>query len=114
MSTEASPVSMSPADELQHQLEKYAQEFHELYWEERREREALAEEKLVLEYRLRELSALNKLFRQHMERRQHLEEVLEDVVTRLRTVLTDHPRAVNASMLRTLLDEVDAVLADPD
>ncbi len=114
MSTDTGPTPPLRADELQRQLEMYAQELHELYWEERHEREALAEEKLVLEYRLKELSALNKLFQRHLNRRIHLEEVLEDAVTRLRDLVTEHPRTAGAASLRGLLDEVDTVLTDPD
>jgi hypothetical protein len=51
------------------QAKLYARDLSELYRAERKRREELAEEKLVLEFKLRELEALNKLFQSYMERR---------------------------------------------
>lgn len=67
---------MTESDEvLQHttsdkgfqQLELYARDLKECYWSERQKRTELAEERLVLQFKLRELEALNKLFQAHLQ-----------------------------------------------
>lgn len=86
----ADPQSNAPAGaaQIEEQLNLYAAELHALYQEEREERERLAEEKLVLEYRLKELSALNTLFQQSLQHQQRLEDVAREVAARLRKVLS--------------------------
>ncbi len=74
---------------MEQQLYIYAQEVRQLYENERKEREALAEEKRVLESRLRELSALNNLFQQHLEHRMILDDALEHVLETLRLVVQE-------------------------
>lgn len=46
---------------------------------EQKERQALAEEKLVLEYRLRDLSSLNQLFQKQLGRMDEMTGGLRDV-----------------------------------
>jgi len=95
---------------LQEQLEVYARELQSLYREEKRQREALAEEKLVLEYRVRELTALNILFQRHLERRQQLEDILTELAAGLRRLL--HQPAENLRQeLEGLVSKVEAALA---
>ena len=66
------------------QMKLYAEDLRELYRLERRRREELAEEKLILEYRLKELKALNELFQSHLKERFELEEVLKELLEELR------------------------------
>ena len=56
------------------QAQLYARDLHELYLAERQKRRELAEQKLVLEYKLRELAALNTQFQSHLKRRYAAEE----------------------------------------
>ncbi len=98
--------------ELEEQLILYATELHTLYQEEKKEREALAEEKLVLEYKLKELSALNNLFRKHLERREQLEDALEDLDKGLREALARAPAKLRPQ-LQSLLAAAEAALNAP-
>ncbi|MBI2856896.1 MAG: hypothetical protein HYX95_01130 [Chloroflexi bacterium] len=59
----------------QRQLQLYARDLAQLYWSERRARSSLAEEKLVLEYKVRELGALNTMIRSSLKEKQ---DALED------------------------------------
>ncbi|MBI4312398.1 MAG: hypothetical protein HY681_11545 [Chloroflexi bacterium] len=68
---------------LEDQFQIYAKELGELYIAEQRRRAELAEEKLVLEHRVKELEALNHMFQTHLARRIALEEALQDVVEKL-------------------------------
>ena len=109
------PKSIPPPDkaQMEEQLYLYAKDLHALYEAEKKEREALAEEKLVLEMRLKELSALNHLFQQHLERRQRLEETLQEVASRLKRLLAQSPQAKLRQQLEQLLTVAEKVLAEP-
>jgi hypothetical protein len=65
------------------QAKLYARDLSELYRAERKRREELAEEKLVLEFKVRELEALNKLFQSYLEQRfaalRAYAELIEDI-----------------------------------
>ncbi|MBI2854895.1 MAG: hypothetical protein HYX87_08265 [Chloroflexi bacterium] len=52
------------------QLRLYARDLEQLYWSERQARSSLAEEKLVREYKVCELKALNELFLKNLEEKQ--------------------------------------------
>lgn len=107
---EAGP-SGDPA-QLEEQLILYAKELHTLYREEKKEREALAEEKLVVEYKLRELTALNILFQKHLVRREALEDALERVVQGLRQLLAQ-PTSDLRPQLEALLAAAEGALTAP-
>jgi len=66
------------------QVKLYARDLKELYRLERQRREELAEEKLVLEYRIKELKALNELFQSHLEQRFEVEEAYQELLEELR------------------------------
>ncbi len=66
------------------QVKLYARDLKELYRLERQRREELAEEKLILEYRIKELKALNELFQSHLEQRFEVEEAYKELLGELR------------------------------
>lgn len=109
------PQSVPPPDraQVEEQLYLYARDLHALYEAEKKEREALAEEKLVLEMRLKELSALNHLFQQHLERRQRLEETLQEVVSTLKQLMAKSSSAKLRQQLEQMLAVAERVLAEP-
>ena len=88
---------------LEEQLYRYATEVHDLYREVREEKAALAEEKLVLEYRVKELTSLNRLFQQHMESKQQMEEALDEIAAQLQTLLKEKlPPQIKRQLTRLL------------
>ena len=97
---------------LEDQLVVYAKELHALYQEEKRERETLAEEKLVLEYKLRELTALNSLFQRHLARSEQLEDALNSMVAALRQMLA-RPQGGLRHQIEAALAAAEAALASP-
>lgn len=99
---------------VEQQLYIYAQELSELYEREREERQALAEEKLVLEYRLKELSALNNLFQRHLEARLQLEELLQRVARALQEQVAQASRGPRRDRLQRLLSDVEQALAQAE
>lgn len=98
--------------QLEEQLILYARELHTLYRQEKKEREALAEEKLVLEYKLRELTALNTLFQKHLARQEDLEDALERVIQGLRQLLAQ-PGGELRPRIEALLAAAEAALSAP-
>lgn len=87
MSPKPRPQPTADQAQLEEQLKLYAADLHALFQQERKEREALAEEKLVLEYRLKELSALNKMFQGNLERQRGLEEAFQNIAAALKQLL---------------------------
>ena len=78
---------MQPTEEnspsLEDQFQIYAKELGELYRVEQARRTELAEEKLVLEQRVKALEALNNMFQSHLARRIELEDALRSLLDRL-------------------------------
>lgn len=111
MSEPADFSSATDPDAVEQQLYIYAQELSDLYQREREKRQALAEEKLVLEYRLKELSALNNLFQQHLEVRVQLEELLQRVAQALRELVAESSSSSRHERLKQLLSDVEGGLA---
>lgn len=66
------------------QVKLYARDLKELYRLERQRREELAEERLVLEYRIKELKALNELFQSHLKQRFEVEEAYKELLEELK------------------------------
>lgn len=107
MDNTAQPQQPQPNDYtlMEQQLYIYAQEVRHLYENERKEREALAEEKLMLENRLRELSALNNLFQQHLEHRMVLDDALEQTMDTLRQIVQEElPEPMRHKLMDLLRD----------
>lgn len=104
-----------PADPAlwEKQLQIYAQDLHELYQEEKKHRQELAEEKLVLEYKLRELEALNKLFQQHLEHRQRVESAHQDLMAGLRSLLSRVRETALRQELQRLIAQAEAAVGQP-
>ena len=92
------------------QIYKYAEELQELYIVEQKERQALAEEKLVLEYRLRELSSLNQLFQKQLERMEEMTSGLRDVRDGLRNALKGTPEGEAQRGLLALVAIVEGLI----
>lgn len=90
------------------QAEIYARELSELYRAERKRREELAEEKLVLEYKLRELSALNSLFQAHLEQRMGVEQAYRELVEEMKKLLEEGTAETWAESLRELVERAEA------
>ncbi len=90
------------------QAKLYARDFGELYRAEKKRREELAEEKIVLEQKLRELEALNKLFQSHLSQRFEVQETYDDLVEKLKTLLQGGMNAETWSKLKELLKEAEA------
>lgn len=111
MAAEPQPAVPAEQAELEAQMTLYAKELHDLYQQEKKEREALAEEKLVLEYRLKELSALNALFQRYLERQQRLEEAMQETAASLRQVIKQSVEAGPRGKLERLLGAIEAILA---
>ncbi|MBI2859102.1 MAG: hypothetical protein HYX90_08495 [Chloroflexi bacterium] len=100
-----------PATPLQEmdfrQLQLYARDLERLFWSEKQTRASLAEEKLVLEYKVRELSALNTLFQDHLREKQALLEAYESLLSRLKELAGKTPGDA-APLLRRLVGEAEA------
>ena len=58
-----------PDNLVRQQLERYAGELRDLFHKERRSRQDLADKNQQLEQRVRELTALNRLFQEHLVER---------------------------------------------
>jgi len=92
------------------QLQIYAKELHDLYQAEKKQREKLAEEKLVLDYRIRELSAINALFQKNRERYLELERQYIELIEQLKKILAEAPLEEYPKLLQKLLSEAEAKL----
>ncbi len=68
------------------QLKLYASELSSLYKQERELRQQLETKNKNLELRVRELSALNTMFRQHLDHRMRMEDALQRLVSAISTV----------------------------
>ncbi|GEM_PF-6108031 len=66
-----------PGPSLEDQFQIYAKELGEMYLAEQKRRAELAEEKLVLEQRVKELEALNRMFQGHVARTVDLQDALQ-------------------------------------
>lgn len=84
------------------QLKIYAKELGELYEEERKKREELAQEKIILELRVRELKALNDMFQSHISRGIEAEEKLKNLLSSLREILKRDERSIKAEIEKLL------------
>lgn len=110
----SAPLPIPPPDPAQteEQLYLYAQELHDLYRTAKEEREALAEERLVLQYRLKELSSLNRLFQGHLERLRQVEEALREVVAGMRQALAGPLSKKTRGQLEELLSRAEGALSE--
>lgn len=90
------------------QAKLYARDFGELYRAEKKRREELAEEKIVLENKVRELEALNRLFQSHLEQRFELQEAYNELVEKLKTLLQGNMDEKTRSKLKELVDEAES------
>ncbi len=95
------------------QLYQYAAELQELYKLEQQERQALAEEKLVLQYRVRELNSLNQLFQVQLERVAEMTELLRDLDSRLNAALGSATWDEAQARLKPLREHVRELLNKP-
>ena len=84
---------------LEDQFQIYAKELGELYRVEQQRRADLAEEKLVLEHRVKELEALNRMFQVNLARRLEVVDALRGMVEKLRL-------ASQETSLKRMRDEV--------
>lgn len=84
------------------QVKLYARDLNELYRLERQRREELAEEKLVLEYRVRELRALNELFQSHLQQRLEVEEAYWGLLEELRELAEKLEGSAKAELKRII------------
>ncbi len=94
------------------QAQLFARDLNELYRAERQKREELAEEKLVLEYKLRELSALNALFQSHLERRFEVEKAYNELVDGIKKLLKEKTSKKMVDSLKGLLAQVEARISE--
>jgi hypothetical protein len=97
---------------LEKQLRAFAKEPHDLHLK-KKQRQELTEDKIVLDYKLKELSAINAMFQQHLERRRSVEEALPGMVLSLRTLLPLTSVPDLRHELQRLLDEANAALGLP-
>ncbi len=84
------------------QLKIYAKELGELYEEEKKKREELAQEKIVLEMKLKELKALNEMFQSHIEKGIEAEEKLKSLLSSLKELLKLDERRLKEEILKLL------------
>lgn len=87
------------------QLELYARDLHDLYQSEKQKRSELAEERLVLQFRIKELESLNRLFQQHLAASARREESYQRILEQLKKLLELKDEADWRQQLRKLLDE---------
>lgn len=117
MSKKAKVVNASGSSFLEEkdfqQAEVYAKELSELYRAERKRREELAEERLVLQHKLRELTALNNLFHAHLEERMRIEQEYREFLEKLKKMLAEASSRNLAKKLTELLADVEARLSRP-
>lgn len=95
------------------QAQIYAQELHELYQVEHKRREELAEEKLVLEHKLRELAALNTLFQSHLQERKRIEEAYWELLEGLKKLLSDKAPQNWEEKVKRLVANAETRLSQP-
>ncbi|GEM_PF-6901684 len=107
MEDEKAAPEQTIEDAGQRQLELYARDLEKLYWSEKLLRSALAEEKLVLEYKINELNALNRLFQANLEEERLLRETHVLLVQKLKQVLKEESGEAAARCIRNLLDETE-------
>jgi len=100
---EAEKTNQLPPDYWLEQLAIYARDVGELYRAEQEARQKLAEEKIVLEYKIRELEALNQLFTQHLERKRRVEETLSRLLSGLRSLVQETRPEVIIPEIRKLI-----------
>jgi hypothetical protein len=81
---------------------------------EQQERQALAEEKLVLQFRLRELSSLNELFKKQLDENEGMAEFLRDVEKGLAYTLESTTIEEARQRTKALLDRLRTFLAGRD
>lgn len=94
------------------QAEIYAKDLHELYRAERQKRKELAEERLVLTYKLNELEALNKLFQSHLEQRIEIERLYKGLIEEIKKLLASPTPEELADGLKKLLIYIEAGIAE--
>lgn len=99
-------------DNESRQLELYARDLQALYWRERKKRAELAEERLVLEYKLHELEALNRLFQANLEEMTQAREAYNDLRAKLARLLSGNGDL--RERLEKLLSQMDAKQSTTD
>jgi len=87
------------------QLEIYARELREHITNERRLRRELEEQNRILENRVRELTALNQLFQQHLQERFETLEAYRHVCERIERLAEEVDALVNYVRSRYILEE---------
>lgn len=95
------------------QAQIYARELHDLYRAELKRREELAEEKLVLEHKLRELTSLNILFQSHLRERMRVEEAYRELLKGLKMLLSEATSQSWAEKVKKLLAEAEGRISHP-
>ncbi len=91
------------------QLEMFAREFQKHYLEERRLLHLLADRNTELEKRVHELSALNRLFQQHLGARLIEVEAHRSVIERLQSLAAE-VRALVSSAQEVTIPEMSAFI----
>lgn len=86
------------------QIQLYARDLQQLYWQERKLRSDLAEEKLVLEYKVRELEALNQLFQTDLKEKHELRDAHQHLLEELRGMVDAGPGTDLMPRLKVLLE----------
>lgn len=99
---------MTDKDADLEQAKLYARDFGELYRAEKKRREELAEEKIVLENKVRELEALNKLFQSHLEQRFKVQEAFDELIGKIKALLQGNMDTETRSKLKDLLNEAES------
>lgn len=85
------------------QLAFYARDLGELYRTAEEAKQKLAEEKIVLEHKLRELEALNNLFMQHLEMKRRVEESFLNLIAALKRLVEESRPEAIVSELKKLI-----------
>ncbi|MDO8472935.1 MAG: hypothetical protein Q7T05_03870 [Dehalococcoidia bacterium] len=98
------------ADMDQRQMELYARDLEQLYWSERQVRLALAEEKLVLEFKVNELNALNRLFQSNLVEERRLRESYQGLIRRLKELAGREDGNGVIRDLRVLILDAEAIM----
>lgn len=101
------PVISSEDMDLE-QAKLYARDLGELYRAERKKGEELAEEKLVLEYKLHELEALNKLFQSHLEQRFEVLEIYDELLKELKNLLREKLSPALREKLKSIVSRAES------
>ena len=100
---ELKDTDQASADFWLEQLTIYARDLGELYRAAQEAKQKLAEEKIVLEYKLRELEALNNLFMQHLEMKRRVEESFVNLIAALKRLVEEARPEVIVSELKRLI-----------